>query len=86
MAESRMQLRSMKDRARLPHGIAVKETTRTTRRGVFIQTAHRLWMLRLPSRTFPGTTVSGPPAHRTIRSKAVGSCLSISGPEGHRIS
>ena len=78
VAGSRMQLRCMKDRARIPHGIALEQTTRTTLRGVFIQTALRLRMLRLlrlPNRPVPGSAASGPPADRTIRSKAVGSCL-----------
>jgi len=70
-----MQLRSMKDRAKLLHGIALEQTTRTTLRGVFIQTALRLRMLRLPNRALPGSGASGPPAHRTIGSKAVGSYL-----------
>jgi hypothetical protein len=70
-----MQLRCMKDRARIPHGIALEQTTRTTLRGVFIQTALRLRMLRLPNRTLPGSAASSPLADRTIRSKAVGSCL-----------
>ena len=70
-----MQLRCRKDRAKLLHGIALEQTTRTSLRGVFFQTPPRLRMLRLPDRTLPGSGASGPPAHRTIRSQAVGSCL-----------
>ena len=32
-------------------------------------------MLRLHHRALPGPDASGPPAHRTIGSEAVGSCL-----------
>jgi hypothetical protein len=70
-----MQLRCRKDRAKLLHGIALEQTTRTSLRGVFFQTALGLRMLRLPDRAFPGSGASSPPVDRTIRSKAVGSCL-----------
>jgi hypothetical protein len=75
LAGFRMQLRCLKDRARLLDGIAPEQTARTTLRGVFIETALRLRVLRLSNRPLPGSAAGGPPSPRATRAKAVGSYL-----------
>jgi hypothetical protein len=65
----------MKYRARFFRGITLEQKTWISVRGVLVEGALRLRMLRLSNRTFPGPVAGRALAHRTIRSQAVLSCL-----------
>ena len=74
-----MRLPGMKYRARFFRGITPEQKTWITVRGVLVEGALRLWMLRLSNRTFPGPVPGRTPAHRTIHSQAVDPSLESTG-------
>jgi hypothetical protein len=68
-------LRSIKEHATFFGGITLAQKTWNTLRGVLVEGAPGLWMLRLSDRAFSGPGPGRAPAHRTSRSQAVGSGL-----------
>jgi hypothetical protein len=65
----------MRDRATFSHGIAREEKTWITLRGVFVEGALGLWLLRLPNRPFARPAPGRLPARRAIHSQATSSFL-----------